>query len=622
MNLQSRRPTLEQAFNECVELLLAGRPLDAYLRAHPEYTSDLVSLLDPVDAVRMRRAVPARSPQVAAMSRQRFLDAVRDLTAERASPGIVELLVGWWSAFIRSFSGPGKVRYATVAALLLVALLGFSATRVVTVSATALPGEPLYPVKLVSEQVQLLLARDGAARRITEEAITARRVQEARAIIQLRRAVASFGIAGTLEAFTETEWQVSGLPIQINSQTRIYGAPEIGARVRGNVQAPGDGTLVGLSLTVLPGPGAADALVEPPTPTETPPASNAEPSTLRATPSPPEPLGTATRALLAVATETFVPTETPPPSPTATRTRTPTFVPIPTPTAGPSPTPLRTVQPARKYGNLISKQGNLWEIRDVDTTLKFLVDGNTIIENDPQIGNYLEAVLMLKDGVYLASKVSAIGKPEATPEPMDWLGLIENINGEWWTVNHITFRVWSETEVEGDPGIDRQAEVHAARHANGEIWARKVIVRDTSPVEFTEFIQIVGRNWLQVGRYHVLIDNQTVLLGEPPVVGRLADVQGVDLKDGRVIARVISVQPSTPTPAPSLSPTRRPTRTPTPSPSPMPPATNTPTLPVTPSNTPTLPLTETPMPTPTDTPAPTAAPATATSTATAGLAAR
>ena len=281
-----RRP--EEAFSEAVELLRTGGSIDAFLKEHPEQASELAPLLDTVASVRAERAVPARPPEVAAASRERFMAAAQRTVVRphanrsasqpasrqdgppfsAASRDLAESPTRWqrsWPSCCCSASQPRGV---------------------ITAAASALPGEPLYQVKLASEQVQLLLARDESARQVVEQAIADRRIQEAQTITQLRRPVTSMTIGGLLEAVSDAEWQVAGLKIGITPQTRISGEPEVGAQVSGTVQAPGDGTLIALELNVQSTrrQGAASVATDTPTPTAT-----SQPSTPTATQPPATP---------------------------------------------------------------------------------------------------------------------------------------------------------------------------------------------------------------------------------------------------------------------------------------------------------------------------------------------
>ncbi len=532
-----RRP--EEAFSEAVELLRTGESIDAFVKEHPEQASELAPLLDTVASVRAERVVPARPPEIAAASRERFMAAVqRTVVAPSRKPlGFAAGMAAGWSALFGTFAGPRRTSYVMAALLAVVLLFGLSSTGVITAAASALPGEPLYQVKLANEQVQLFLARDESARQAVERAIADRRMQEAQTITQLRRPVTSMTIDGQLEAMSDAEWQVAGLKIGITPQTRISGEPKVGAQVSGTVQAPGDGTLIALELNVqsTQRQGAAPAATDTPTPTAT-----SQPPTPTSTPTATQPPATPTNELPAIilATETLAPTGTPLPTSTATSAPTATRTRTPTPAPGPSSTPLRpTPEIGRKLGTVAQIDGYLWTIKEVDTILRVLVGANTEWVNNPKLGDRVEAIFVIKDGVILATKIEKTAGPDAPPESMDFSGLIQKLDGEWWTVRGISFRVSSATEIEGDPGIDRFAEVHAERRAGEDIWAKRIKVKSLPEYEFTGAIEVVGRDSIIVRGVTVSIDNRTQYFGDPPMAGRLAEVQAMQFADGRLMAR-------------------------------------------------------------------------------------
>jgi len=619
--------SLEEAFNECVELLLAGRPVDDYLRAHPEQTAKLTPLLETAGLIRRQRTVPPRSPEVAARSRQRFMAAAQSMAAgRRPAPGFFDVLTAWWSGVLAGLAGPRRPAYALAALLIAVMLLGLSATQIITASAEALPGDPLYQVKLISEQVQLTLARDAATREQVEQMIGARRVQEAQAITVLRRPVALLRISGPIEAIADSEWQVAGLALVVTEETKIAGVPEVGARAFVELTAPGDGRLVAVAIYISPAasrsasPAATEAPTAPPT----------------ATPEPPSPTPTDTPTAIeptsATAERGPASEDTPTPTATPTQTWTPTRTPSATPTAGPTLTPPRpTAQTGQYLGTLVGRQDATWIIQDADVVRRVVVTAETVLVGDPQVGDAVQAMWVLKGDVYVATRIAVTRKAGPTLEPMDFLGLIQKLEGEWWTVNHIVFKVTAETEVEGEPAIDRQAEVHAERRPNGEIWARRVVVHALPEHDLSGMIEVVSRNTivlLGATRKTIYLDDRTQYQGDPPMVGRWADVRALRLADGRLVARILLVYP--PTPVPSVTPTRtpRPTRTPTPTntqhlmPSATPTATHTPLPPSptatrTPPPSPTLTPTHISSPTPAVTPTPTATVTTASNRVTA-----
>ena len=191
-----RRP--EEAFSEAVELLRTGGSIDAFLKEHPEQASELAPLLDTVASVRAERAVPARPPEVAAASRERFMAAAQRtvVSPSRKPLGFSAGIAAGWSALFGSFTRTSQSLLRDGGALgRRAAVRPLNHARYHSRS-IGLPGEPLYQVKLASEQVQLLLARDESARQVVEQAIANRRIQEAQTITQLRRPVTSMTIGG------------------------------------------------------------------------------------------------------------------------------------------------------------------------------------------------------------------------------------------------------------------------------------------------------------------------------------------------------------------------------------------------------------------------------------------
>lgn len=101
---------------------------------------------------------------------------------------------------------PRRRRIATVAAAMAIAIVGS-----VGASATAVPGDILYPVKLGTENVERTLARsdDSRGRVILEQATT--RLSEAEVLSTQDASNARTRIASALDAFSESAMQGSAL---------------------------------------------------------------------------------------------------------------------------------------------------------------------------------------------------------------------------------------------------------------------------------------------------------------------------------------------------------------------------------------------------------------------------
>ena len=146
-----------------------------------------------------------------------------------------------------------------VATLIIVILIGTLITGGVTVSAKALPGDVLYPLKTSAERIQLLITVDPLQRSNLEQKFAGRRIDEAQAVAEQGRRVASLPLDGTIEALNGDNWIVSGLNLVLTPDTQVIGIPALGARVRGVIRAPGDGRLIVVYAEVESAPPAQQA---------------------------------------------------------------------------------------------------------------------------------------------------------------------------------------------------------------------------------------------------------------------------------------------------------------------------------------------------------------------------
>lgn len=124
--------------DDCLErLLVNGETIEQCLRSYPEQADELESLLPTVLATKQASAIQPR-PEFRAKARYQFRLALQEIEQKRRLP-----FFGW------------QPRWATVVAIILVLLLAGGGT--VVAAGNSMPGNPLYPVKLATEQVQLAL---------------------------------------------------------------------------------------------------------------------------------------------------------------------------------------------------------------------------------------------------------------------------------------------------------------------------------------------------------------------------------------------------------------------------------------------------------------------------------
>lgn len=186
---------LSEIFDVCVTRMAAGATVEQCLRDYPGDTDGLRPLLETVTL--MRRALPPAQEVIAAQGRGRaaMMAAVRTLPVARRR----RASVGW-------------LRTLASAAALILVLLG-AATYA---AESALPGDPLYPVKLVSEAVRMSITHDPAL----ASAFAQRRITEVKTVLADGRQVA-VNFAGQVETMSGSRWQVSGIPVEVSSTTEM-----------------------------------------------------------------------------------------------------------------------------------------------------------------------------------------------------------------------------------------------------------------------------------------------------------------------------------------------------------------------------------------------------------------
>jgi len=122
--------------------------------------------------------VPERDPAAAARGRARFLAEARSLT--RPIQGGESARNSWLSALVAAFAGKRRVHaFAVVASitLVLVMLLGGTSATVYAAQGS-MPGQLLYGVKLLSEDLRLSLTSNPQAELMLLSELVNRRVEE------------------------------------------------------------------------------------------------------------------------------------------------------------------------------------------------------------------------------------------------------------------------------------------------------------------------------------------------------------------------------------------------------------------------------------------------------------
>jgi len=151
----------DNVLDECLErLLIKGEAIEQCLRDFPKHADELKPLLEMVLATKQASAIQPR-PEFRDKARYQFYSALQEMERRRSRP---------------FFSWRLQPRWAMVVAIVLALLLAGGGT--VAAASGSMPDEPLYPVKLATEQVQLILTPSALGKAELYTKLADRRVLE------------------------------------------------------------------------------------------------------------------------------------------------------------------------------------------------------------------------------------------------------------------------------------------------------------------------------------------------------------------------------------------------------------------------------------------------------------
>jgi hypothetical protein len=325
----------DQLLDESLIYLQVTGSVEAALAAYPEQAEALRPLLLAAAAVQ-NTPRPLARPAAVRAGRERIQAAFaarRQAGAFANQPAVFSLLSAvpaWWrgrSILKELFAMNIILRPALT--VLTIAFLG--GMFLLAASGNSLPGEPLYPLKLLWETTRLALTADPQARQLIEEELRQERIEELRALIESgREQVITF--EGRLEAVRADAVVVDGFTVLVNRQTVWQDRPVAGEMVVVEVHIASNGALTARHIYRSSGGQAVT-----PTPTPTAKATSCNNITCETvTPSPTEPTAQATPSHTPIGCNFGAcPTETGEPTEPPTLTPSPTG---PTPNVTPSPT--------------------------------------------------------------------------------------------------------------------------------------------------------------------------------------------------------------------------------------------------------------------------------------------
>lgn len=516
--------------DECLGQLKKGEGLEACLRRYPRYAADLEPLLRQYLAIQdipQVRTPPPRSLDAVRLGRARVLAEARRLRATLPSrpPSLIERLQQFWAPLVQ--------RGLASSALALVLAIALLAGGSVMASANSLPGDPLYSIKRISQEVQLAITLSSEARAQLRQRLDEQRREEALAVTRVGRIV-TVDFGGIVENIEDGVWVVSGLKVYLGADTVITGEVAVGDRIQVRAVTQADRTLRAVRIQ-----GEVEPIVVAPTAS---PTMTATVTPLAPTQTPTEKSRAKETVATTTATTTPVPTATATvPTPTSTSTPLPTATATPAPPTG-TPTPPREMK-VRFSGIITAMGGDLWVIsgQTVRVTAETVIDESAA---HAAIGAWAQVTAVGgSDNVLRALKIII----ERASERVEFQGVIRSIGANTWVVGDQTVRIEASTVIEGAPEVGALAVVKGIRLGPSEVLATEIKVQVPQVVEFEGIItSIQGNEWVVDG-IRVLIDDQTDIEGEPRV-GRRAEVRGLLQPDGSVRATRIRVLTPTATP--------------------------------------------------------------------------
>jgi hypothetical protein len=170
----------ELALQDCLDQMQrGGKSMEEVLAAYPQYRQQLKPLLETASWLENRQPALSMTDEQAERSRQALL---RKITQENTRRPARKRLPAFHMA-------PQRPRLIAVGALTLIVCILITALTAVTALAaqSILPGEALYPVKIMLEQAQLALTTDKIRQSRLHLDFANRRLSEAEELSRLKR---------------------------------------------------------------------------------------------------------------------------------------------------------------------------------------------------------------------------------------------------------------------------------------------------------------------------------------------------------------------------------------------------------------------------------------------------
>jgi hypothetical protein len=243
----------DRVLDECLTRLKTGTAIEEILEEHGRFAHQLEPLLK---AAYTAWALPKPDHQSSLREgRNRLMAEADRLTTsgvflKNGTKSTSPRYSGQWFENIRNLLvGKENTEMKLLPRLALYGVLTVLIAGFFTVNASAssLPGDPLYGVKLSLEELRLALAFDDDYRDELEDEFEEERLDEVQALLgEGREEDVEFW--GLIESKSNGSWVINGITVIVDIQTEIYGDLEIGDLVKVEALTQPDGSLLALEI--------------------------------------------------------------------------------------------------------------------------------------------------------------------------------------------------------------------------------------------------------------------------------------------------------------------------------------------------------------------------------------
>ena len=171
--------TVDDVLNECIERLAAGETVEQCLASYPDYAVELEPLLRTSASTMNAAATITHREEAKQRSRYQFMAAVADRKREANR--------GWLGRAIRPSGWRAKLARTAVVALGVVVLGTGTAYGATVASEDSVPGDPLYAVKTLKEDISLRMPKSDLARAKEHAHLATVRTEEVGSLIDRGR---------------------------------------------------------------------------------------------------------------------------------------------------------------------------------------------------------------------------------------------------------------------------------------------------------------------------------------------------------------------------------------------------------------------------------------------------